>query len=121
MKPCECRNRRAFFAIHPDDLSAFLDGFARGPANPKGVYHCYFCPSCHTTWLVDDTTRGPMAVRDQDAIDIEHFDDRPYRRELCIDMHGGLGAERCTFRGCKNFSLKGCALCVDHIYPEYAS
>ncbi len=93
MKPCDCQSRREFFAIHPDDLSGFLDGFARESYIPKAIYHRYACPICQTTWLVDGTTRGPMAIRRADDDFGEPFDDRPYRRQLCIEMHGGLGIE----------------------------
>jgi hypothetical protein len=120
MKPCDCQSRGEFFAIHPDDLSGFLDGFVRQSDDQKAIYHLYKCRTCDAVWLVDDVTRGPMAVRYKGG-SLADFDEKPYRRELCIEMHGGISTSKCAFEGCENLALKDRALCVEHVYPVYAS
>jgi hypothetical protein len=62
-----------------------------------------------------------MAVRAENESEIKSFDERPYRRELAIAMHGGLSENKCMFIGCDNRALSGIVFCVDHQYPQYAS
>ena len=121
MRPCDCGDRPRFFEIHPDELAGFLDGFDQLTHDRLQIYHLYGCPACDALWVVDDSTRGPMAVRAVTAFDIQSFDERPYRRELAIALHGGLSEADCMFIGCKNRALRGIVFCVDHQYPEYAA
>ena len=65
-------------------------------------------------------THGPMAVQAASAFELNSFDERPYRRELAIAMHGGLAETKCIFIGCNNRLLSSIVFCVDHQYPEYA-
>jgi hypothetical protein len=120
MRPCDCQHRPPFFDIHPDELRTFLEGFDQLTNQRLEIYHLYRCSACDTLWIVDDSTRGPMAVRAANAFEIKSFDERPYRRELLIAMHGGLEESKCMFIGCNNRALKGIVFCVDHQYPEYA-
>ena len=120
MRPCGCQRRPPFFDIHPDELTTFPDGFDQLTNERLEDYHLYRCSVCGTLWIVDDSTRGPMAVRAADAAEIESFDERPYRRELPIASHGGLEEARCMFVRCRNRALKGIVFCVDHQYPQYA-
>jgi hypothetical protein len=120
MQPCDCPTRPTFFDVHPDTLSEFLAGFDKLSADRRAIYHLYRCPTCQTLWLVDDMTRGPIAVRVQSEAASIDFDERPYRRELAIAMHGGLDEGRCMFMGCHNRPLRGRVICVDHQYPAYA-
>src|SRR5262245_31030029 len=120
MRPCDCHYRPPFFAIHPDELATFLDGFEQLTNERSEIYHLFRCPTCGSFWIVDDMTRGPMAVQAASAFEINSFDERPYRRELAIAMHGGLAETKCIFIGCNNRSLSSIVFCVDHQYPEYA-
>lgn len=120
MQPCDCQHRPAFFDIHPDELEAFLDGFDQLTDDRLADYHLFRCPACQSLWIVDDVTRGPMAVQATTALDIRSFDERPYRRELAIAMHGGLGEGTCMFTRCSNRAVRGVVFCVDHLYPRYA-
>jgi hypothetical protein len=119
MTPCNCRERLPFFDIHPDELEAFLNGFEQ-LTHGREDFHLFRCPSCGSFWIVDDVTRGPMAVRAASAIEINSFDERPYRRDLMIAWHGGLTENKCLFAGCDNRTLKGIVFCVDHQYPMFA-
>jgi hypothetical protein len=129
MTPCNCQVRPHFFDIHPDDLDSFLAGFEQ-VTSLGGVkvtigrvdeFHVYRCRSCVTLWIVDDETRGPMAVRIMHPSEIHSFDGRPYRRELMIASYGGLSDRRCVWRGCYNLAMQGGILfCVDHQYPQFA-
>jgi hypothetical protein len=121
MQPCDCQARAEFFDIHPEDLAAFLIGFAQLTTDRREIYHLFRCPVCRTLWLVDDMTRGPMAVRVHSEAAALGFDERPYRRQLAVDMHGGVTEQKCAFAGCGNRALRRIAFCVDHQYPEYAS
>jgi hypothetical protein len=120
MRPCDCESRPAFFGIHPDELEDFLDGFDQLTNDRFVEYHLFRCPACTTLWIVDDMTRGPMAVRAADAREIEGFDERPYRRELLIAMHGGLSERTCMWVRCDNRAVNGVVFCVNHLYPSYA-
>jgi hypothetical protein len=120
MQPCDCQARPEFFDIHPEDLTAFLAGFTQLTIDRREIYHLFRCPTCQTFWLVDDMTRGPMAVRVQSESAALGFDERPYRRELAVAMHGGVAEDKCAFVGCGNRALRGIVFCVDHQYPEYA-
>jgi hypothetical protein len=121
MRPCDCELRPDYFDIHPDALEAFLESFDRITSERLDIYHLYQCPACRTFWIVDDISRGPIAVRAASPFEIKSFDDRPYRRDLAITMHGGLSGEKCKFAGCKNSAMKGIVFCVDHQYPQYAA
>ena len=119
MQPCDCQHRAAYFALHEDDIDAFVSGFDRLTHDRK-VYQLFRCPACRTLWIVDDQSRGPMAVRARTEADINSFDERPYRRELVIKSHGGLSETKCMFIDCNNRALNGIVFCVDHQYPDYA-
>jgi hypothetical protein len=121
MQPCDCTSRPDYFDVHPEELGEFLAGFERLTHERLALHHLYRCVDCDTLWIVDDVTRGPMAVRCRLPTDIDGFDERPIRRELCIRMHGGLSDKTCLFRGCKNHAMKSIAFCVEHQYPQYAS
>lgn len=119
MVPCDCERRDEYFDIHPDAIDAFLDDFIQVTSDLLANYHLYRCVSCKTLWIVDDVTRGPMAVRATSESDIRDFDERVYRRHLCIQMHGGLNDRHCSFQNCENHALRGTRTCVDHAYPEF--
>ncbi len=119
-QPCNCNTQPDFLDIHPDKLEDFLAGFDQLEGSAyQGIYHLYACNACGGLWIIDDTTRGPMAVRVESESELIGFDERPYRRELCIVMHGGLSNTKCMYRGCEQHALRGGVFCVDHVYPQY--
>jgi hypothetical protein len=120
MNPCDCSSRREYFDIHPDYVNEFLDAFEQLTEDRMEEYHLYRCGTCQSLWIVDERSRGPMAVRVSTPSEIDNFDERPYRRTLLIEMHGGLDEKECMFRGCAQMVMKGCAFCVDHVYPQFS-
>ncbi|HTV49251.1 MAG TPA: hypothetical protein VMG59_12500 [Phycisphaerae bacterium] len=120
MQPCDCQTRRDFFNIHPEELRNFLLGFVQLTTDRHADYHLYRCPLCNTLWLVDDTTRSPMAVRVSSEAAAIDFDERPYRRQLMVEWHGGVTDQKCNFIDCNNRALRGIVYCVDHAYPMFA-
>ncbi len=118
---CSCNDRPEFFDLHPDEaLPDFLDNLVQEGDRHEAGHGLYRCPECDTLWIVDDLSRGPLAVRAASVNDFTKFDEKPYRRSLLIENHGGLGSEDCLQASCEKKVLKGMVFCVDHAYPEYA-
>jgi hypothetical protein len=80
----------------------------------------YLCRECGTYWQVDLGARGPQAIKVAEPLGWEHFDDVPFRLKFMERVHGGVGEERCMFRGCTEFALKGIVFCVRDAYPSVA-
>ena len=118
MSTCTCLNQSDFFEIHPGQLEDFVADLVQ--LDERSPFRLYSCPSCGTLWIVDYWMRGPMAVRAAEREDWQDFDERPYRRQLVIEHHGGLGDATCLWRGCNNKVLRGMAFCPDHVYPQFA-
>lgn len=117
---CGCAGRADFFEPHPDEeLPEFLAGLSRVRGELRDVYKLHRCVGCGQLWIVDDVTRGPLAVRARAESDLDDFDERPYRRALGISRHGGVQDRECLQRGCSERALRGVALCVDHLYGEH--
>jgi len=121
MQPCDCQTRPCFFDLHPDAVDEFLEGFEQLTHDRLKNFHLFRCSECSSLWVVDDVSRGPMAVRASSNSAIESFDERPYRRELAIAMRGGLSKTKCAFIGCGNHAMGRMAFCVDHQYPQYTA
>ena len=117
---CSCSDRPEFFDLHPDEaLPDFLSDLVREGERHEAGHGLFRCSECNTLWIVDDLSRGPLAVRAASIDDFTHFDEKPYRRSLLIENHGGPGSEECLQAGCKKKALKDIVFCVDHAYPEY--
>lgn len=113
--PCDCAHRADASEISPDDVEEFVRGFAR--IQGRGEYELLRCTACESLWIVDQLSRGPIAVRCA-SIDVwRNFDDAPYRRRFLIDHHGGFSETKCLQRGCSSLALRGVAFCPDHISP----
>jgi hypothetical protein len=81
----------------------------------------FVCPDCGTYWSVDLGQRGPQAIKVRESLGWEQFDDVPFRLQYLERFHGGVGEQRCLFRGCSEFALKGIVFCVRHAYPSVAT
>jgi len=78
------------------------------------------CLHCNTHWQLDVDHRSDLAIKITKPDNWPKFDDKPYRREYFMRLHGGEGDAQCTWPGCRNRALKDIAICVDHAYPEFA-
>ncbi len=95
---------------------------------PKGLHlvrrkrdaGLFVCPECGVYWQVDLGQWGPQAIKVGAPVAWNQFDDVPFRLAFLERFHGGAGQERCLFRACQEFALKGIVFCARHAYPSVA-
>ena len=80
--PCNCQHRSGAFEFRQGEFTRLLVGLERITHDWHTAYHLYKCKSCGTLWIIDDMAGGTIAVKAESETEIEHFDERPYRREL---------------------------------------
>ncbi|MFL1467604.1 hypothetical protein ACJO3M_16190 [Marinobacter sp. HN1S83] len=110
---CICASKNQYLELHPDEeLPQFIDSLTK--FEESGDYGLFECPSCHQLWIIDIHSRGPLAVKVQSESEFLKFDDVQYRKDLMVQLQGGLSGELCIQSGCEKNALNGLRFCIDH-------
>lgn len=84
----------------------------------KGWLNLYKSKNDGSYWRIDeaDKYQTRFLVRINSLNDWYNLNTVHMEKRLLLNNRGGTEEELCQWQGCNQKALKGCALCVDHIY-----
>jgi hypothetical protein len=78
---CNCKQLEDITNCGDNELEEFIRPKALRFVRERPEARLYVCPECGIYWRVDHNMRGPQAIKVEEPLSWERFDDLPYRRK----------------------------------------
>jgi hypothetical protein len=116
---CECSQLPQIFNIE-NYYSRLMTHLEIIDQKDGGWLKLFKCSVCNQHWQVDliDRLQVNCAIKIDDSVEWQNFDDKSIRIQYLISSRGGLSEEECVTAGCKNKALKSLAHCPKHAYEN---
>ena len=80
------------------------------------------CKSCGQLWRIDkpDRLQEGYAFKLDSEDDWEQVEVKQLSKDLLLQSRGGITEQKCIWKGCTGFQVRGVAFCIDHLYETGA-